>query len=512
MVKITYKNKSIEIKVEQNTSILDMIRKSGFYIETPCNGNGSCGKCKVKVKEHPSCSYEEKLACTTKATTDIEIELLDKNTQLKTIYSELKNETYKNNVGYKEPNESNFGVAIDIGTTGIAAYLLEVNTGKIINRKSSLNPQTQYGGDVLSRISYSLNNPQGKENLKKVIVESINEIISELVKKTVDINRIHRIVVSANTVMIHMVLGLDTYSMSRAPYKPELLDKLDMKAKDLGIIINPQGVMTTLPSASSYIGADIISGALATGFNSKKHKAVFIDIGTNGEILAISKGKIAGTSTAAGPAFEGMNISWGSRAESGAIDTFKIMNDDIKFTTIDDEQVIGICGSGLIDIVSELLTNNVILKSGRLNNKLDGKLASRIRDKKFYITDDIYLSQKDIRQVQLAKAAIAAGINMLLKDIELCTKDIEEIVIAGAFGYHLNPENMKTIGIIPKDFTGEINFVGNSSIEGAKLALISEKSLKEMIKLKEEIKVVELSIEEDFQDLFVTNGDTPTYW
>lgn len=501
--KVTFKNKDLKIEVEKNTSLLEIIRMAGLYIETPCNGNGSCGKCKVKVKERGSNEYIEKLACTTKVTRDIEIDLLDKNTELKTIYSEISKDTYRNDNKYKKNNDETFGIALDIGTTGIAAYLINISSEKIINRKSALNPQTQYGGDVLSRISYSLNNPHGKEDLKKVIVDSINEIILGIVENEEQINQIYKIIVSANTVMIHMLLGLDTYSMSRTPYKPKLLDKLDIKARDLEIKINSEGIITILPSASAYLGADIISGAVATGFNNKTHNSVFIDIGTNGEILAISKGEIVGTSAAAGPAFEGMNISCGCRAESGAINTFKIINDEIKFTTINNEEVKGICGSGLIDIVSELLTNKVILKSGRLNNKLEGRLASRIKDKKFYITDDIYLSQQDIRQVQLAKGAIATGLNMLLKKIDLAIEDIQEVVVAGAFGYHLDPDNIKTIGIIPKNFTGDINFVGNSSIEGAKLALINEESLDEMIKIKDQIKVLELSLEEEFQDLFV---------
>lgn len=501
-LKVISKNKNVEIEIEKNTSLLEIIRTAGFYIETPCNGNGSCGKCKIKVKEFNSYEYEERLACTTKALNDLEIKLIDKNTVLKTIYSELSEDTYINNKSKKLKNEA-FGIAIDIGTTGISIYLINTNTGEITNKKSILNPQTQYGGDVLSRISYSLNNPEGKKILQKVIIDSINEIIFKLVKNEQQIDKIYKVAVSANTVMLHMLLGLDVYSMARTPYRPKILNKLDVEAKKLGININGEGIITILPSASAYLGADIISGAIATKFNSKRHNSVLIDIGTNGEILVISKGKIVGTSAAAGPAFEGMNIECGCRAEPGAINTFEIINDKIKFTTIYNEQVKGICGSGLIDIVSELIINRVILKSGRLNNKLDSKLAYRIKDKKFYITDDIYLSQKDIRQVQLAKGAIATGLNMLLEEVNLSIKDIEEIIIAGAFGYHLNPENIKMIGIIPKGFTGNINFVGNSSIEGAKLALINKKSLNEMIKLKDKVKVLELSLEEDFQDLFV---------
>jgi uncharacterized 2Fe-2S/4Fe-4S cluster protein (DUF4445 family) len=213
---------------------------------------------------------------------------------------------------------------------------------------------------------------------------------------------------------------------------------------------------------------------------------------------------MAASSTAAGPALEGMNISCGLRAEAGAIDSFNIDEEyNIAFTTIGDKEAKGICGSGLIDIAASLINRNIILKSGRFNKNLPEKLAFRLVDKKFYITEEIYISQNDIRQIQLAKAAIASGIIMLLKELNINIESIEEAVIAGAFGYHLNSESIKTIGLIPQGFKGEINFVGNSSVEGARLALINKQKLREMSKIKENIKVVELSVKQEFQDYFV---------
>lgn len=568
MAKITFKNKSIEIEVEEGTKLVDCIRLAGLSIETPCNGMGTCGKCKVKArgklsdvtdkeKKYIKEEANERLACITKVLGDVDIELIDRDIELKTInegYSinakvdsdtkvvklpQLDKESSTPYIDYlnyelsssildkiasmhKKNNQDMFGVlykdklidieasiekllgvAVDIGTTGISAYLIDINTGKTLDKKSSLNPQVEYGGDVLSRITYSINNPEGKSNLKKSIIDKINDMICELVKEREDIKKIYRVSISANTVMLHMLLGVDTETIAKSPYKPTFLKSLNIKGRDIGIEVNNEGIVTLLPSASGYVGSDIISGAVATGFNKKKHKAIFIDIGTNGEILAISNSKIVGTSTAAGPAFEGMNISCGCRAEAGAIDTFKIENDNIIFTTIDNKEPKGICGSGLIDIASEFIKNKIILKSGKLNNRLEGNLGKHIRDKKFYITEDIYISQGDIRQIQLAKGAIAAGVIMLLDNINVSIEEIEEVIVAGSFGYHLNPENLKNIGIIPKGFKGSISFTGNSSVEGARLSLINKDILDDMVKLKSEIKVLELSMKEEFQDCFV---------
>ncbi|AFS78171.1 iron-sulfur cluster-binding protein [Gottschalkia acidurici 9a] len=568
MAKITFKDKSTTIEVEEGISLVECIRQADFSIETPCNGMGTCGKCKIeatgklsavmdKEKEHIKEGSSERLACLTTVLGDVEIKLTDKYTALKTInegysidvklnsdmkiidiplldrtssipyvenlkyeissnilekisdidknnYEDIKAVLYKDKIiDIEQSLEKLFGVAIDIGTTGISAYLVDIRTGETLNKKSSLNPQTEYGGDVLSRITYSISTSEGKENLKRSIVNKINKMILELVKGEENIKYVYRVIVAANTVMLHMLLGIDTETIAKSPYRPVFIRKLDIKGKDMGIKINEEGIVTILPSASGYVGADIVSGAIATAFNRKKHNAIFIDIGTNGEILVISNGKVVGTSTAAGPAFEGMNISCGCRAESGAIDTFIIENENVKFTTINNESPKGICGSGLIDIASELVNNKVILKSGKLNNKLEGELGEKIRDKKFYITDEIYISQADIRQIQLAKGAIAAGITMILQSINLSIDQIEEVVVAGSFGYHLNPESIRRIGIIPKGFKGKISFTGNSSVEGAKLSLINKDIIKDMIRLKDEIEVLELSMKEEFQECFV---------
>jgi uncharacterized 2Fe-2S/4Fe-4S cluster protein (DUF4445 family) len=396
------------------------------------------------------------------------------------------------------------GVAVDIGTTGISAYLVNLETGEIINKNSYLNPQTEYGSDVLSRITFAINNEEGTEILRDSIVNKINDMVKELVNSNYGVDNVYRIMIAANTTMLHFFAGVNPHSIAKAPYRASFLTKMDINAGEIGICINREGIVTLLPSASAYVGADILAGIAATDFHKKRISSIFIDIGTNGEIVAISQGKMVATSTAAGPALEGMNISCGSRAEEGAIDSFTIDEDyNISYTTIGNVKPKGICGSGLIDIAANMVSREIILKSGRFNNNLNDKISSKVKDRKFYITDEIYISQKDIRQIQLAKGAISAGISMLLKEVNIELEMVEEVVIAGAFGYHINAESIKTIGLIPKGFNGGITFVGNSSIEGARLALINKDILDTIVNFKDKIEIVELSTKDEFQDYFV---------
>ncbi|KNF08393.1 ferredoxin [Gottschalkia purinilytica] len=571
MVKVHIKNLDKVIEVPKNTLLIDAIRKGNVDFETPCNGAGTCGKCKVKVKGNLSAPLDEekslikneeniRLACQASIQGDIEVTLLKFNSNdLKTInkgysidtklesrfkkinlpkYDQSNSTPYIESLNYDIKNlkiysklsylldhkinslegivfdntildiDKSFnnllGVAIDIGTTGISSYLVDIQSGEIINKISSLNPQSKFGGDVLSRITYSMTNKNGLKELHESIINEINLLVNSLLENKYSNDDIYNVVISANTTMLHFLLGVSAISISRAPYKPIFLDKIDINAEELGININSLGIVTLLPSASGYVGSDIVSGVVATGFDNKENTAVFVDIGTNGEIVLISNSILSGTSTAAGPALEGMNISCGSRAESGAIETFNI-DDNFNFNigVIGNIKAKSICGSGLIDIMSELIDKKVVLKSGRFNKNMPQPLLERLVDKNFYITDDIYISQSDIRQVQLAKGAISTGILLLLKQFGMTIDDVDEVVVAGAFGYHLNPESIKKISLIPKGFKGTITFVGNSSIEGARLSLINKDILDKMSYIKENIKVLELSMSDEFQETFI---------
>jgi uncharacterized 2Fe-2S/4Fe-4S cluster protein (DUF4445 family) len=568
MAKVKFKNNGVVLDAEEGTKLSECIRRANLFLETPCSSRGLCGKCKVRVYGEVSNPIKEelefingkdniRLACLAEVKGDLEIELLENNNDIKTINSglakkvEVDSEIQKVTINYIDCSldksylqsiKSNMtslkllgkigsinketevscviynhsmldigankmdilGVALDIGTTGISAFLVNLENGAIVNKVSALNPQVEYGGDVLTRISFACNEKNGIGLLKNSVVEKVNEMIKTLVGEKYEEYSIYRIVVAANPTMLHLFAGVNPKSIAKAPYKAVFLEKLDLKAAEFGIDINEEGIVTLLPSASSYVGSDILAGVAATNFCKREKSSLFIDIGTNGEIVAIAKGKLVATSTAAGPALEGMNICCGVRAENGAIESFSIDDENnIEFSTIGNTFPIGICGSGLIDIAAQLVEKGIVKSSGRFNGNLNSEFKWRIEDNKFYITQDIYISQKDIRQIQLAKGAIAAGISMLLSELKLSIEEISEVVIAGAFGYHINAESIKKIGLIPKGFKGIIKFVGNSSVEGARLALINKSVMEDIVNFKDNIKVVELSTRDDFQKYFV---------
>jgi len=404
---------------------------------------------------------------------------------------------------FKEKREI-LAAAIDIGTTGISAYLIDLESGEILKKLSSLNPQTEYGGDVISRITWCMTHQEGTDLLQKLISDELNRLMGKLTVGRFSAEQIYNVVVAGNTTMLHLLAGINPSSMAVAPYRPVLLNSATFRASEIGISINEGGRVTLLPGVSAYVGADIIAGISATEFNKNKKNSIFIDIGTNGEIAAISGGKMVCTSTAAGPALEGMNISCGCRAEKGAIESFDIdENYNVTYATIEGTEPVGICGSGLIDVAGSLVKRGVVSNTGSFNKNMDQRVMDRFREKKFYITDKIYISQKDIRQIQLAKGAIAAGIRMLLEKIHITVEDLEEVIIAGAFGYHIDEENILNIGLIPKGFNGEISFAGNTSIEGARLAAVNKGCLAEMEAVQGEMEALELSTDSRFQDYFI---------
>ncbi len=570
MVTVKFIKENFSVRVKRNTLLLDAIREANLNIETPCNGMGFCGKCRVIARGELSKPSErekscvdvnngERLSCMAFVLGDVEVELIEKEKILKTInkgfsinvltdspvkkvkiipINRKSTVPYANYLGYRfnsinifrkicsaevknpetlwgislgenllditDKDKDIFGVAVDIGTTGVSYYLINLSDGIIINKLSALNPQTQYGGDVLSRISYCMENPTGHFTLQKLIVNNINESITHLVKGACSVEDIYHIAVAANTTMMHLLLGISPEPLSKAPYRSVFLSIDDIKARDISIAANDEAILSIVPSASSYVGGDIVSGIMSSGFQ-EHDRSVFIDIGTNGEMAVLKDGKIICTSTAAGPALEGMNIECGCRAQSGAIERFDIdENYNIVLSTIGDEKAVGICGSGLIDIAGSLVKRNILLESGRWNKNLDSRIAEKLVDNKFFITEDIYISQKDIRQIQLAKGAIAAGVILMLEEIGLNIESINKVFIAGAFGYHVNPDNIRIIGLIPKGFTGNIEFLGNTSLEGARLMLISQQCYKSVNDIKDKMEVLELSLRENFQDIFVS--------
>ncbi len=422
-----------------------------------------------------------------------------------------------------DTTKSSYGIAFDVGTTTVAGYLVDLNSSEELSAVAKDNPQIIYGDDVISRIGFAQNQKENLEILQREIVNTLNEIIKENAQKAgANINNIYKITIVGNTCMHHLLLGLNPSYIAPSPYIPVIKENLNLKAKDIPkLMLEPTANVYILPNISAFVGADVVAGILAICMWKNEKISLFIDLGTNGEIVLGSKRKMWTCSTAAGPAFEGARISSGMRAAEGAIDKVKMDNESITYRVIKDGKVRGICGSGLIDLIAEMLKLGLIDKTGRLINKetCDLKISEEIRDRiikdkkgnKFLLVKGketengkpIYLTQRDIREVQLAKAAIFAGIKILLKEVNIPQEDIQKILLAGAFGNFIDKKSAIRIGLIPYLPLEKIESVGNVAGRGAEITLLSEKTRKICEKISKDIKYIELSSRTDFQEEFV---------
>ena len=422
-----------------------------------------------------------------------------------------------------ETTNNSYGIAFDIGTTTVAGYLIDLRTGVELSAVAKTNPQIIYGEDVISRIEFIQRQKNGLEKLQNEVINTLNKIIRETTKKAkIDKKNIYKTVIVGNTCMHHLFLGLNPINLAPSPYIPVISESLSLKVKDIpGLSLNPTANICMLPNISAFVGADISAGILSTFMWREDKTVIFVDLGTNGEIVLSVRGKLWACSTAAGPAFEGARISSGMRAAEGAIDRVKMNHKSFAYNVIKDGKVRGICGSGLIDLIAEMLRLGLINKSGRLtdreecNPELGGEIRRRIvkgqKGNKFLLVegkgtengDPVFLTQKDIREVQLAKAAIFAGIKILLKEVNISPEDIQEILLAGAFGNFIDNESARRIGLIPHLSLKKIKSVGNAAGRGAEIALLSEKMKKVCRDTAREVQYIELSSRSDFQDEFI---------
>jgi uncharacterized 2Fe-2S/4Fe-4S cluster protein (DUF4445 family) len=398
-----------------------------------------------------------------------------------------------------------YGMAIDIGTTTVACSLVNLLTFEEIDSSSFINPQKEFGLDVLSRIHYASDNKDGISNLQLCIVKELNHNIEALCNKNnLNISSIYEIVVAANSTMVHCLLDIPIDSLGKSPYISVLTENISIYANDIGIKINPKGKIYCIPAVSTYIGGDIVAGILASRLYLESENTLFIDIGTNGEIVLSSNGNLVSCSCAAGPALEGMNISCGMRADTGAIESLKIVDNNVYINTIGNTEPIGLCGSGILESISELLKNDILGINGRLKTnsplvyETDGKRKVFLYENK----NKIYVTQNDIRQVQLAKGAILSGFLTLLNYKNITMDNLDKVIIAGQFGKHLSPESLTGVGIIPVNLKDRIEYIGNSSSVGAFICLLSIDERKTAESISRNVDYVELSNIEKYYQTF----------
>jgi uncharacterized 2Fe-2S/4Fe-4S cluster protein (DUF4445 family) len=423
----------------------------------------------------------------------------------------------------------NYAIAMDIGTTTIAVYLLDSNTGEILDTISGLNSQKIFGADVISRIEYTMHGDGKLELLQEKIINQISDLsISIAEKNDISIENIYSLILAGNTTMLHLFYGVDPSGIALAPFIPGFLWAMNITSSDIKNFPLDCFIFS-LPSISAYVGADIVAGILATGMHEQEELSLFIDIGTNGEIVLGNKDKLYCCSTAAGPAFEGAHISCGLGGISGAVDSALLENNLIEFSTIANEKAMGICGSGIIDIVAVLLKCGLVDFTGRIldkdevNESIISDPINRIKVDKnesaFLVIDasksgtgeDIVFTQGDIREVQLAKAAISAGILSLLNKAGRSVSDIDHLYIAGGFGSYISKNSAADIGLFPAELLSKTESVGNTAGLGALSCALSEENFtktREIVKITE---YIELSTDSFFNMKYMEEMVFPEY-
>lgn len=524
--KVTFQPDGLSVHVLRGTSILEAAGEAGIIIDTPCGGNGTCGKCRVKITEGvPEPNELEKevfsadeiknglrLACQSKIGFDTVVTVFA-NSRF------FEQKILTEDIGGVETGDrpgEGIGIAFDVGTTTVVGSLVDLETGKRLHVASRTNPQVAFGDDVVSRIGHA-GTEEGLGTLRDAIRKCMNDIIAELCRKGgIDPSSVRGLSVAGNPTMGHLLLGIDPSPIAQAPYDPVIRDAVEKNACDIGLSINNDGTVYVMPNIAGFVGGDTVAVILSTGMFAHDSLQLAVDIGTNGEIVLGNRDGLICCSAAAGPAFEGARISQGMRAMPGAIEKI-VIADDVMVNTIEGEPPRGICGSGLVDIVAELLRAGVIDQTGRMLRPEDipGTVSEQIRQR---IVDDngeigfvitleedggrVVLTQRDVRQVQLAKGAIFAAIETLRDELGIEYDNISEILLAGAMANFIRRSNAKRIGLLPDIPSDRIRFVGNAALAGARMALISRSHRDQAEHIGRSARYIELANRTDFQTRF----------
>jgi len=417
-----------------------------------------------------------------------------------------------------------YGLAFDIGTTSIVGRLINLSDGRICATVSSANPQARYGADVISRIAHG-SSDAGLQDLHDCITACLNTLAQQAAQSAgIETSGIFEIVAAGNTTMSHLLLKLPVKQLGQAPYRAYSLLEANRTPAEIGIRINPAGNVCVMPNIAGFVGSDTVAAALACELDTSGARTLLVDIGTNGEIVLTANGQMVAASCAAGPALEGAGIEFGSRAQAGAIERVVLNDKQIDVDVIGGTDPVSICGSGLIDAVALLLETGVLDATGRFVNteELDPFVPGFIKSRLTSYNDapafalvgtlrgtrwenGVFLTQKDIRQFQLAKAAIHAGIQIMLMQLELSTSDVQKLLLAGAFGNYIRQESAVRTGLLPQIPIQNIHFVGNAAGTGAEMALISRQARARAARLAREIKYLEIANSPEFQAVFADN-------
>ncbi len=570
------------IRARRGESLADVLYRAGVEMDMPCSGDGICGKCLVCVEfpfnvrptPHKDISDKQhaegvRLACQLTPKSDMIVRLLSDNVEeehrilegeqdpeffafesqgndqasarrqvhaddvenqmnaavrvytssSRTIcrYESGETEEIK---GFRKGTVPK-GLAIDIGTTTLVATLISLKTGKELSTTSALNPQIRYGHDVVRRIQYA-STPEGLGELSGIIREAINHLIEEICEDSdAASGEILDVVIGGNTAMLQIAAGIDPAPLGAVPFTVGIESGRTYPVSRFGLDVHPGGRVYVPPVLHAYVGADISAGLLVCPeFFNKDINTLFIDVGTNGEIGVSARGQLLISSTAAGPAFEGMGISSGMRARIGAVEAINVSPDgtDFEIYTIGNAPAAGICGSGIIDLTAALFKTGIIEASGRMKRRADadelpGTIAAYLEEYDgkpgFRINETVYFTQEDVRQVQLAKSAIRAAIDILLEEAGIEPDALDNIVLAGGFGYSLRPQNLEAIGLIPPNTANRVTFAGNTSRIGCVRMLKNINYRRFLEEQMERVRHVSIETRPDFMEKYVEEMEFP---
>ena len=461
---VTFLPDRVSVSAEAGISVLEAMIAAGLHPDAPCGGKGTCGKCRVII------DGQEVLACQTVVDRDMTVQTAEEE--------DIQILTAGTGVKITPDGTHQYVLAFDIGTTTVVAYLLDGKTGDLLAQASRMNPQSQFGADVISRIQYALN--ESGEALSGCIRETMEQLTAETAAKAgISPEDITVAAIVGNTAMHHLMLGIDPKPLVTPPYMPAVFEAQE------------KSIARILPNIAGFVGGDTVGCMVSTRFDRLEELTLLIDIGTNGEMVLGDKNRRIACSTAAGPAFEGAKISCGMRGADGAVDHVTFENGQLRYHVLGEEAPKGLCGSGLLDLVACLLDMEIISESGRLENKA------------YTLCDNVTLTQKDVREVQLAKAAIRAGIELLAEQLGVKVAEIKTVYLAGAFGNYMDPASACRIGMIPPVLGDRIVPIGNAAGEGAKLCALSRKEFTYSQHLAKNTEFLELASLPQFQDCYV---------
>lgn len=513
---VTFRPDEKTVSVHAGCNLIEAAGLAGIILNSVCGQKGICGRCEVVLEP----THRTVLACQYNVESDITVVIpYGSRFAEHKILTEgagrggaITPDIYKKYIPAADARPV-YGLAIDIGTTTVVVKLVDMKTGRVIATSAELNPQTRFGDDVISRIAYASDDDK-LNNLNQLIVDCINKLIALCCAGAkAGPGDIYETCIVGNTTMNHIFLKLPVNQLGQAPYKAFSVDARDLSPGESGLNMNPKGNIHCVANIAGFVGADTTAVALAGEFDRAGQMTLAIDIGTNGEVVLGTGDKLYSASCAAGPAFEGARITCGSRAVRGAIESVFVAEGNIEMDVIGGDSPRSICGSGLIDAVAVLLDTGVVDSTGRFTSRSD---IEKIGGEEAFVLargekgePAVYLTQKDIREVQLAKGAIRTGIKLLENRLSINDNNIRQVFLSGAFGNYIRPRSAVRIGMLPDVEIGKIRSIGNAASSGAQLILLSSDCRKIAAGLAKKIQYVEIANDPQFEQVFAESIPFP---